>query len=83
MKDKIDYKILTALTLEINDRIKLINTTFPKDKEILLKHLAAASIHLALFMKGIYTDKEGLHPESEDYLEDFLNNCGCNYERMD
>jgi len=80
MKEEIDYECLASVVLEISDRIKLINQTLiPKDKEPVIQHLSAASIHIALFMQDIYTDKEGKENINHVYMEEFLKKCGCNY----
>lgn len=80
MKEEIDYDCLASIVLEIGDRIKLISSTLiPKDKEPLIKHLAATSIHLALFMQDVYIDREGKEKINENSLKKFLEKCGCNY----
>lgn len=80
MKEEIDYECLASLVLEIGDRVKLISSTLiPKDKELVIQHLAAASIHLALFMQDVYTDKEGKENINHSYMQEFLKKCGCNH----
>lgn len=76
MEEKIDMEAIVACCSEIRDRVKLIGTIFPKDKEFLLNHLAAAQIHIALFMKDLYGY---LTDQSENFPEElrFLENCGC------
>lgn len=80
MKEEIDYECLISIILEISDRIQLINRTLiPKEKEPVIQHLAAASIHIALFMQDTYTDKEGKENINASYMEEFLKKCGCDY----
>ena len=85
MEYQMDYKAIGALSLEINQRIKLIKDIFPKDKEPLLNNLAAAAIHITTFMMELYEDKEGLKPNKKrtESFERFLEKCGCKDERMD
>ena len=79
MTEEIDYDCLSSLILEINDRIKLITTTLiPLDKEYIIKNLASASIHIALFMQDICEYKLGIK-DNKDYkiINKFLQECGC------
>ena len=78
MQEKIDYEAISVLLLEITDRIKLIEKIFPITEEPLLKHFAAAAIHLALFSKEIYehSSKGSISVESE-LMQRFLDECGC------
>lgn len=78
--EKIDHELIACVVLEMTDRIKLIMKLFPKseEKQNLLRNLAAASIHLAFFMRDIFTDSEGKEiKELEEHEKVFLNECGC------
>lgn len=78
MKEEIDYEAMSVLMLEVSDRIKLIEKIFPRNKEKLCKHLAAASIHFALFARDMVRDKEGFNNSSLEKIEKkFLEECGC------
>lgn len=71
------YKII----LEITDRLKIINDIFPEGNEHILKHLAASSIHIALFLRDLseisFDKKENYDKHKEDK---FLEYCGCNFK---
>ena len=77
MKNKLDYNAFSSLMLEITPRFKLFETIFPKDKLHLLEHLAAASIHLTLFAKAVFLDKEGEKNINPAHINHFLKVCGC------
>ena len=78
----IDTKKIAHVALEINDRVKLITRIFAKDKKLepLLRNLAAASIHMAFFMRDIYDHIEGNETVKIDNEDQFLNECGCKDE---
>lgn len=74
----IDYEIVAAFSMEIGDRNKKIMEYIPDEKDHLLKHLAASSLHLALFMRDILNDQTGKYKNINPELEKiFLDNCGC------
>jgi len=79
MNKKIDYEAISVLLLEINDRIKLAKNIFPKDKEPLLKHFAAAAIHITLFSRDLYEDQDNIGSKLSEstLLKTFLDQCGC------
>ncbi len=78
MKEEIDYEAMSALMLEISDRIRLLEKIFPRDKEFICKHLAGASIHFALFARDMVRDQKGFTSASLDKMErKFLEECGC------
>lgn len=76
---EIDSKKIAKLALEITARYKHIKDIFPKGNDLILKHLAASSIHMALFMKEFYEILEGDKLDFDDRkLNKFLEECGCN-----
>jgi len=77
MTDKIDYEAIAALCMEINDRVKLICNIFPVSKEHLLKHVAANSIHMALFSKDLLQHQRDNNEPESDHVKHFLKYCGC------
>ncbi len=79
MTTKIDYDAISVLLLEINDRIKLIQKIFPKDKEQLLKHFAAAAIHMTLFASDLFENRDNGESKlcKSNLLKTFLDQCGC------
>lgn len=80
MSEKIDFVKVTRMCTEILDQVKSVALMFPKDKEFLLKHMAAVSIHLAFFSRDLVNHvEEGLLPLA-DGEEEFLNKCGCKDE---
>lgn len=76
MTNKIDYDLTAQLSMEITQRVKRILKDFPVANEELLKHLAAANIHLAFFMRDILDYKKGTKT-TVGYEEKFLDECGC------
>jgi hypothetical protein len=77
-----DIEMIGAIALEISDRFKTIVTIFPDDKkyEHLLKNLAAASIHTALFMQDLVENQDGTkhyNKISQGEIDKFLQKCGC------
>lgn len=83
MSDKIDFTEVTRISIEITDRTKLIANLFPKDKERLLKNLAAAAIHISLFTRDLMNHVEDGFLGTLCGEEEFLNKCGCKDERSD
>ncbi len=82
---KDEVEMISCIVLEMSDRCKVILNLFPKDKkkEKLLRHLAAASVHLLYFMRDITNNNNGIIKISEEYKKEeklFLNECGCNNE---
>jgi hypothetical protein len=69
-----DEVLIASIVLEINEKFKRITPMIPKEKEHLLKNLAAAAIHVALFMRDLAFDEKT--PTSK-HEEVFLNECGC------
>ena len=58
---KDEVEMISCIVLEMSDRCKVILNLFPKDKkkEKLLRNLAIASVHLAMFMDDISNCNEG------------------------
>lgn len=84
MTNKIDAEIIASLMLEISDRINLTLKMIPnnEDNNQILKHLAAASIHVALFMKDVHDFTVNKKTEiKEDYIKKFLESCGCSDDK--
>ncbi len=82
MTDKIDYDLIGKHLLKITPLLTLIKDNIPKDKEPLLKHLAAASIHLAFFAENIFNYKEDKESEiNKELIDKFLKECGCGFNK--
>ncbi len=75
-ESQIDIKLLTTNVSEIHDSIKIITDLFPKEDEIVLKHLAASAIHLTFFLSDLYDAYSGVKTSIEG-KEKFLKACGC------
>lgn len=75
-------KILCKLILEINTRYKKIVDLFPPENEEILKHLAASSIHLTFFMNDYYEISQGEKGIGENFKEEFLKMCGCDFNKL-
>lgn len=77
-KLNIDLNLYANLVREVGDRIIHIKNIFPKGNEHLLKHLAAASIHLAYFSRDIFEIIQGEKIDLDKNMEEtFINECGC------
>lgn len=83
-KIKFDTEAVAVVMMEIAARFKTILNLFPKEMgedEILLRHLAATSIHAAFFTRDIYNYLESKPMETEDYEKEFVNRCGCDFNK--
>lgn len=79
-KPTIDEKLIIRLTAEITNSIEQITKTFSKENEAILKHLAAASIHLTFFLREFHDMSTAEQTKRNDVLEAlFLNTCGCDF----
>ncbi len=79
--NKLDYDAIASLSLDINKLIGLIVESVPNDNNELLRHLASASIHIALFMQDVcsYKETKEIHKLTK-LQQSFLDNCGCKKE---
>jgi hypothetical protein len=82
-KDNLDFDIIFSFAMEISDRFKLIKDYFPKENEKLLKHAAASAIHLTLFIADLINHAEFEKIEQPKNIKEFLENCGCNFNKKD
>ena len=85
-KQKIDLDLISSLTLDITNRVKLMMKLFPEDKskENLLRHLAAARIHFSFFMIDILDDATNEKTDiDEDLVNKVLDQCGCKDKNND
>jgi hypothetical protein len=82
-KIQFDPGLVIAGALEVTERFNLILKLFPKnmskEDQKIINHLAAASIHIACFMKDIrnHLNEEQL-PDPRN-MKQFLENCGCDF----
>lgn len=75
----IDLELIGNACLKIGTLHRTIMEAFPKENESLLKHLAASSIHLAMFTQDLASIVHGHKIEINKELTDkFLKECGCN-----
>ena len=77
MTQEIDYEIVCALALDITKISHQIVQFFPKNKEFLLKNLAASIIHLGFFMTKILKNKYGEEILYSEFEKQLFNECGC------
>lgn len=78
---QIDKKLVAKYILEINKKNKLIAQLFSEDNEHILKHLAAASIHMNFFARDLYEIIEGVKIDNDSNLEnEFFDKCGCDFK---
>lgn len=73
----INADAIGRLAVEIGDRFKLINCCLRGHNE-LLRHVAAASIHMAMFMRDVYNKIDG-NITNVELDKRFLSDCGCNF----
>lgn len=77
-KSEIDYEKFYHLSLDLTQTIKELCKIIPDDKQVLLKHLASASIHAAIFTRDILCHKEGKKYVPDGFSEQFFaDSCGC------
>jgi len=80
MSDKINLELhVIEIMMVINELQQKLVSIFPKDKDYLLKHFAASSIHLTLFVQEFL---EAYLPEFQStqhphMVKEFLKSCGC------
>lgn len=80
--NNIDVELIAKLSSEISDRYKKIVNLFPDGNSEILKHLAASSIHMALFMQAFYDIHKGIKTKMDDKtINKFLEECGCNFKK--
>lgn len=75
---------------EIVTSIEIIQKEFEKfkeylkDKEDLLKNIAASAIHITMFMADLWEFKSGtkfFNISDLDLIKMFIENCGCNMDK--
>ncbi len=78
-ESKLDIELISAITLEITDRYKLLLKLIPKElgEERFLRHLAASSIHMAMFTRDLRFYVEGKEMYIDKSEDKFLAECGC------
>ncbi len=73
--------IVSELCIQITEKIKSISSKFNDDNQFLLKHCAAAAIHMSFFTRDILQNaKDTVFDELNEAEEKFLNKCGCKDE---
>lgn len=78
-----DLIICDAL-IEIGEKHKMIANLFPKENEHILKHLAAAAIHISLFARDFHDITMGVKTSLDnESIEQFLKKCGCDFHKKD
>jgi hypothetical protein len=71
------YEIVCLLANEMSARCQKITEYIPDEKDHLLRHIASASVHLALFAKDILNDIRNTKEDIPEIVKKFLNDCGC------
>ena len=73
-----DKLLLAKTVLEITSRYKLITSLLSNQEDEILKHLAASSIHMTMFMKDFYNSMGGDQCNiDKDAERKFFEQCGC------
>ncbi len=80
---EIDIEKIGEITLELTSRFQRICSLFPRENQHILRHLAAASIHTAFFMRDLTDLLEGKKSKGIEKEDKFLNECGCDFNKMD
>lgn len=77
--EKTQEEEIATLTLEISNRLGIISKTFDDRNDPILKNLAAAAIHLTMFMRDFYNSITDEKLDINETLDnEFLEECGCN-----
>lgn len=77
--NKINLDLMVEEILKIQKSYELVAFLMKEEKQDILKHIAAASIHIIFFMNDVYEYIEKDEIVLDDkYKELFLENCGCN-----
>ncbi len=72
------FEEVNTIAMDIAGKFRKILELFPKENEHILKHLAASSIHMAMFMRDLHDISIGdKSPRNEQIENKFLNDCGC------
>jgi hypothetical protein len=75
----IDVELIHNCALEIGILHRKIMNAFPQENELILKHLSASAIHMALFMTDFLSILTNEKLVADKKTEDiFLKDCGCN-----
>jgi hypothetical protein len=77
-----EIDLIAEIVLSISKKHEEIIKILPKANDQVFKHLAASSIHLAIFMKDLKEMTDGKKFDLIDGLENkFLDECGCNDDK--
>jgi hypothetical protein len=81
-KSMSDTDLILKLVLEIKDSFNCLLDILPTVNEDILKHIAASSIHLSLFMRDFHDLIIGKKTDIDPKLEkQFLEECGCDFNK--
>ncbi len=78
-----DIELVLSMIRDMGNRCKLIMNLIPNESGETLRHLAASTIHLVIFMKDFdcfINNKK--HKEIGEVIE-FLENCGCDFYKKE
>ena len=82
MISETDLELICTLVLDIKNRHESILKIFPKEEEHLLKHLAASSVHVALFTRDLAEHVTKRNIISPEIVKLFTDKCGCNFNEI-
>lgn len=73
-----NYEEILDMCAQINECHQKISNSFPYEKQEILKHIAASSIHLTLFLHDFCPEIKNIKPKRlNPIINEFLEKCGC------
>jgi len=85
MMNEKDVQLVLSLTADISNLIAHITSFIPDGEPPILKHLAACSIHLVLFIDDFNSREAKRDPSSlenfkKNIADKFISKCGCGFK---
>lgn len=80
-KNKINVDFISQCSVQMGTLFTKIKDQFPPQNEFMLRHLAAAAIHMNFFVRDLYEVMNGEKMgDLDEYEKKFVDNCGCDYK---
>ena len=80
-KRKLNVEFISRCATDAGNILIKIKDQFPPDNEFMLRHLAAASIHLSFFMRDLFEVLSGDKTvRCDKHEQQFIEQCGCDYK---
>lgn len=78
---KLNTDFISRTATQCGELFTRIKDQFPPDNEFMLRHLAAASIHLNFFMRDLFEVLSGDKTvRCDKHEQQFVEQCGCDYK---